>query len=133
MDTKKRQQYTHEFKVAAVQRMRSREKSTAALARELGLAVNQLYRWNAVLTAQPDARGSDVFPGHGQQSAVDTELARLRRENAVLREERDILKKATFFKTRLSVIKVSVSISYRHYQNARPYDIFHSSLRYFHS
>jgi transposase len=91
----KRQQYTREFKVAAVRRMTSREKPATAIARELGVAVNQLYRWKAALVTQPAAPVADVFPGHGQRSAADEELHRLRRENAVLREERDILKKAT--------------------------------------
>jgi transposase len=36
----------------------------------------------------------DAFPGKGHQSPIDSELTRLKRENRVLKEERDILKKA---------------------------------------
>jgi transposase len=93
----KRQQYTQEFKLEAVRRMVSREKPATAIARELGLPVAQLYRWKAAVAAQPNAPASDIFPGHGQRTATDEELHRLRRENAALREERDILKKATAF------------------------------------
>jgi transposase len=38
-----------------------------------------------------------VFPGHGKLPSQDDEIRRLRREVAVLREERDILGKATAF------------------------------------
>jgi transposase len=40
---------------------------------------------------------SDVFPGNGKLTSHDEEIRRLRRENAQLREERDILGKATAF------------------------------------
>ena len=38
--------------------------------------------------------GSEAFPGHGRLKASDEEVRRLQRENAILRQERDILKKA---------------------------------------
>jgi transposase len=44
----------------------------------------------------------DVFPGNGKLTSQDEELRRLRHENAVLREERAILKKATAFFARES-------------------------------
>jgi transposase len=42
-------------------------------------------------------RGSDVFPGNGKLTSQDEEIRQLRREVGLLREERDILKKATAF------------------------------------
>jgi transposase len=45
---------------------------------------------------------ADVFPGNGKLTSQDEELRRLRRENAILREEREILKKATAFFARVS-------------------------------
>ena len=41
--------------------------------------------------------GPRAFPGHGKVRAENDELVALRRENKTLREERDILKKATAF------------------------------------
>jgi transposase len=38
--------------------------------------------------------GEEAFPGTGHVTDVEAELRRLRRENDVLRQERDILKKA---------------------------------------
>ena len=37
---------------------------------------------------------TEAFPGKGHVSSADEELRRLKRENEVLRQERDILKKA---------------------------------------
>ena len=41
--------------------------------------------------------GPDAFRGHGVRTEADARLAALERENRILREERDILKKATAF------------------------------------
>jgi transposase len=38
--------------------------------------------------------GKQAFPGHGNLKAEEAELRRLRREVEILRQERDILKKA---------------------------------------
>lgn len=50
-----------------------------------------LGKWKRQLTAQEES-GTRTFPGHGR--AADEELVRLRREVAVLRQEREVLKKA---------------------------------------
>ena len=71
-------------------------KPITELARELDISVHHLYRWRD----QVHKDGQDVFPGHrGQQSPNDekNELNRLRKENAQLKEERDILKKSLVF------------------------------------
>ena len=43
--TRKYQCYTQEFKLEAIRLMNESEQSTAQLARELGIRVNQLYNW----------------------------------------------------------------------------------------
>ncbi len=61
---------------------------------ELGILENNFYRWRR----KRDQEGADAFRGHGKMTPEMEEIARLRRENARLKEERDILKKAaTFF------------------------------------
>lgn len=60
------------------------------MARELGISDTSIHQWRKELTEH----GSEAFPGSGHQTAQEEELRRLKRENEVLRQERDILKKA---------------------------------------
>jgi transposase len=82
-----RRQYTAEFKREAVRLVTEQGLSKAQVARDLGINDNLLARWQKQL----DAAGAQAFPGQG--NAQDAELARLRREVAVLRQERELLKK----------------------------------------
>ena len=61
------------------------------IARELGVPVNVLRRWRA------EVRRQDTGSATAAGLAPEEELRQLRRENARLREEREILKKATAF------------------------------------
>jgi transposase len=84
--------YTEEFKAEAVQLARSSpERSIRQLAYELGIADQTLRNW--INQAQID-RGERE---EGLSAEEREELRRLRRENKVLREEREILKKAAAF------------------------------------
>jgi transposase len=85
-----RRSFTDEYKAEVVTLCRSSEKSIAEVARDLDLTESSLRRW--VAQAEIDA-------GHreGLTSAEREELVHLRKENRVLREERDILKRATAF------------------------------------
>lgn len=84
MSTKTRRQYTEEFKAEAVRLVRDSARPVAQVARELGIADHLLYRWRAE-QQQAESRG------HTRQSmcAEQEELAQLRRENAILKQERD--------------------------------------------
>ena len=93
-----RQRFTKEFKVEAVHLWKSSGRPAAAVARELGLRRNHLYKWEREL----ETHGEAAFPGKGGRAPSPDELTRLRRENARLREERDILKKAAAFFARES-------------------------------
>jgi transposase len=66
------------------------DRSIASIARDLGIHPNVLYKWRDQLLSDPD----QAFPGKGKLKAEDEELRKLRRENELLKEERDILKKA---------------------------------------
>lgn len=92
MSTKTRRQYTEEFKAEAVWLVRDSARPVAQVARELGIADHLLYRWRA---EQQQAESQ----GHTRQSvrAEQGELVRLRRENAILKQERDFLKRAAAF------------------------------------
>src|SRR3970040_1741173 len=94
----KRQRFTQEFKREALRLWKSSGRPAAAVARELGLRRNHLYKWQNEL----ENHGEASFPGKGGRRHSLDELTRLRRENARLREERDILKKAAAFFARES-------------------------------
>ena len=83
--------YTEEFKAEAVQLARcSPERSIRQLAYEIGIADQTLRSW--IKQAQID-RGER----EGLTTEEREELRRLRRENKILREERELLKKAAAF------------------------------------
>ena len=88
-----RRSFTREFKLEAVRLVRDRGVSQAHAARDLGVHYNVLRKW--VKDAKGDA--AQAFPGRGKMRPDDAEVARLRRELAQTKAERDILKKAIAF------------------------------------
>lgn len=86
-----RRSFTKEFKLDVISQSYQRE-NIRKLADELGIRPELIYRWRSEYERTPE----DSFPGKGNQvlSAEAQEVARLQRENAGLRMERDILKKA---------------------------------------
>lgn len=91
--SKERRVFSAEYKREALNLVQKQQLSVAEVARRLGINPNLLYRWKTQLASE----GEQAFPGPGQQTALEAELAKLRRENEQLRMERDILKKATVF------------------------------------
>jgi transposase len=89
----KRKSFPAEFKREAVRLLETAQKSSADLARELGVRRNQLYKWKEQL----GKRGAGAFPGSGRGSASSDEVSRLRKELEKVKEERDILKKAAAY------------------------------------
>jgi len=88
--TKARRQYSREFKQEAVQLLETSGKSASELERELGIGKGNLWRWKREFAAD----GEDAFPGQGRLTPDEERLRQLERENEILRQERDILKKA---------------------------------------
>ena len=86
---KQQKTYTREFKLEAVQLVKSSGKPMSQIACELGISDSALYHWSKQLADQ----GEQAFPGSGHQTEQEEELRRLRRELEVTRQERDILKK----------------------------------------
>lgn len=82
--------YTREFKLEAVRLSETTEKTVAQIARDLGVPERVLYRWRHELREQPE----QAFPRKGHQSELEEANRRLRRELELLKQEREILKKA---------------------------------------
>jgi transposase len=92
-----RRRFTQEFKLEAVRLATVGDRRVSEVARELGIGAEMLRQWKRQAEARVGHRPADIFPGNGKLISQDEEIRRLRRENAVLREERDILGKATAF------------------------------------
>lgn len=85
-----RKKYNREFKVEAVKLLEESGKSSSQVEEELGISRGCLSRWQREMRSEKN--GMRVFPGNG--NARDEELARLRKELAIVKEEREILRKA---------------------------------------
>ena len=85
-----RRSFSDEYKAEVVELCRTSDKTITEVAGDLGLTVSAVRRW----VAQADI---DAGRRPGMTSEEHAELVQLRKENRVLREERDILKRATVF------------------------------------
>ena len=86
-----RQEYTAEFKELAVKRVRSGQ-GIAAVARELGLVEQTLRNWvSAAKAGKLNPAGTKAI------TPEQMELSRVRAENARLRMELEIIKKAAAY------------------------------------
>ena len=86
-----RRQFSDEFKEGAVRLVLDEGKTVGAVARELDLTASALTLW------VQHARAERTKGKSGLMKEEREELARLRKENRILVEERDILKKAAAF------------------------------------
>ena len=83
---------TKEFEIEAVRLARTSGRTQRQVAEDLGIGLSTLVRWIGRNRDRPDGNS-----GAAPASDLVSELKQLRRENEVLRQERDILKKATAF------------------------------------
>ena len=83
--------YTKAFKLEALRLMETSGKPASEVAMQLGIRRNQLYKWKEQMNKKGDVASSKRGrPKKEQQS----ELSRLRAENARLKADVEILKKA---------------------------------------
>jgi transposase len=86
----KRRAFTPEFKQNAVKLVLSGKKSCAHIARDLGIRADLLFRWQRELAPQSTIEAEAM-----NLSAAERRVRELERELAIVKEEREILKKAT--------------------------------------
>jgi transposase len=82
--------YEREFKLEALRLLEASGESAAQIERDLGITPGLLSRWKR----QMAARDEQAFPGRGRLTPDQEHVRQLERENELLRQERDILKKA---------------------------------------
>ncbi len=84
--------YPDAFRAEAVELVRAGERSIPQVARDLGINEQSLRNW---------VKRAEIDAGRGAPGELSTderaELTRLRRENCLLQQERETLKKATAF------------------------------------
>ena len=85
-----RRKFTREFKVSAVKLVHEQGYSISQAAKSLGIDSNSLRSWMEKLSGEVSAAPSP-------DASLKAELQRLRKENARLLIEREILKKAAAF------------------------------------
>jgi transposase len=89
MSRRERRAFTEDFKQEAVWLTETSGRTISQIAKDLDLGLSTLTRWKR------QYREADLLAGPHDDK--DKELARLRKENELLRQERDLLKKATAF------------------------------------
>jgi transposase len=87
---KERKTYTREFKCEAVRLAEESSLPMAQVARQLGIHRNMLANWRKEMVKLDEKD----FSGDGAGSTSEEELEKLRQEVKLLRQERDVLKKA---------------------------------------
>lgn len=85
----KQTRITAEFKQEALRILSTSGRSIGEVAADLGLGKSTLQRWKAQAT--------ETGLLSGPHPDTEKELARLRHENKILRQERDLLKNAAAF------------------------------------
>jgi len=91
---KDKRQYPEAFKEQAISLLRSSDRSAADIERELGITPGLLSRWNR---EKAKAEGEVIAPRSNRplgEVPLAEQVKQLERENARLRQEKEILKKA---------------------------------------
>jgi transposase len=88
--TSERRTYSKDFKIEAIRLYETSKKSVRQIEEDLGMSKGLLNKWRATY----GQAGEPSFPGKGHQTEQDAEVRRLKRELEIVRQERDILKKA---------------------------------------
>ena len=87
--TKSNRSYSQEFKLEMLRLLETSSKSAAQIERELGIGSGCVSYWK-----RNQAKvGEQALPGHGRLTSKQECFRQLERENEILRQVRDILRK----------------------------------------
>ena len=90
--SKKYRTYRQEFKLEALELLRTSGRSAAQIERDLGITQGLLVKWRDRYQVKKENGQAKLEPS--DLEAAQAEVRRLRRQLAVAEQERDILKKA---------------------------------------
>lgn len=89
--------YSKEFKDSTVQLIINNNESVVQVAKDLDIHPKSLYAWVTAYKKDHNLPTRNSNFKNTQAESETEELKRLRRENKILKQERDILKKATAY------------------------------------
>ena len=89
-DLRKPRKFTKEFKEEAVRLVLQEGLTQVKVSKDLGIGYQLLNRWVKEFRSE----GAEAFPGKGHQTPEQQKISDLEKENRLLTQERDILKKA---------------------------------------
>ena len=89
--------YSKEFKDSTVQLIINNNESVAQIAKDLDVHPKTLYAWVTAYKKEHNMPIRNLEKSNTLKESESEELKRLRRENKILKQERDILKKATAY------------------------------------
>jgi len=95
--SEKRKSYDKEFKLSAVKMITEAGMSLSQVSRDLGVNENSLHKWKKDYLSDRQ----NAFPGKGRMKPEEEELRRVKKELARVTMERDILKKAIGYFTKV--------------------------------
>jgi transposase-like protein len=101
MESIPRGRYTKEFRQEAVKLVIDDKLSWSEAARRLSLPTSTLANW---VKAYKAGKLGDISKNYRPLTEVEMELSRVKKENAELRMERDILKKAAAYFAKESLL-----------------------------
>lgn len=99
----KNSKYTQEFRDSTIQLAMNSEKSVLQIGKELDINPKTIYNWIRIykkannIPIDSIGTSSIVIPKNSVKETQNDELKRLRAENKLLKQERDILKKAAAY------------------------------------
>lgn len=88
---KGRRKFSKEYKVEAIRL--AEQRGARAASESLGIDISLIYNWKKAL----ESDGAEAFRGNGNRTALEEENRQLRLENLRLRQEAEILKKASAY------------------------------------
>lgn len=90
--------YSKEFKDSTVQLIINENQKVTDVAQDLDLNPKTLYHWVTTYKKEHNIPTKNInFKNNNEKESESEELKRLRLENKLLKQERDILKKATAY------------------------------------
>jgi transposase len=78
--------YTREFKLETLRLYETSGKSASQIERDLGISRGCIYRWKKAFAEE----GEQAFPGHGRLTPDQEQIRQLKRENEILRQQREL-------------------------------------------